>query len=276
MGTEADVSARDVFILRRAAWVGAVTRRDLVEAFGISAPQATKDLAAVIKKYPDVLERQRERGGVGLKIGAPVPEEASATRILELFRHGGSLRETGLHAHELEVLVCPGKPYVLPEPALSVLLKAAVGGHPLQIGYTGLRKGESMRLRRVLPMMLEFTGKKWRFTAFDLDMDEPEEKTFVMARVTEVHFVPHSRPLAAKVKKLLECWRTRGDSKNFEVILNENLTADQRVVVERELGVRGSMVMLNERDAFEFRRLYCDERPGREVVWPVIVSIKQK
>ena len=261
------IETRETYILRRAAWIGNVNRQDMCRAFDISPNLASKDLTDVSTQYPQFLKRN---GRLGVKfIGIDLPKKASAVNLLKLLERGAEEWETGLRNEEFAVLLNPLPIYRTSECVSEIIIKACIQKVEIKISYIGLRQGEFLKSRIVLPLGLEFTGRQWRLIA--QESGSSIQKTFVMARIADASFLPKSN--ASK-----ESQNILTDLKRYRVTVNNLFTPDQVKAIEREFDIKSESIVIGSRNIFEFKKLFClpsSTDKLSDAVWPIFSTIEE-
>lgn len=286
---------RLLFILRRACLFGRVKNADVQNAFDISPDTARRDLFAAVDRWPAYLSHTPSFG-VQVKPFATPPPEASSATFLNLMQNAAPAHELGLSKYEP---VChnqlPRFVYQGPEDRQLVmtLFKACLRRTPVDIEYVGLRMGEVRKVRTVLPLELELLGQQWRLIAQDVDVRhkllDATQKNFVLARIlhAQVSTLLQGKRLKSADgtvvnMKSLQVNRTERD---YQVVLNRQMTADQVQALIREFALRqvGSVLIIRmpERNLAEFKRDHCArpvipaaEDELKDFVLPVFESIR--
>lgn len=267
---------RLLFVLRRAYWGGECVRNHLIETFGVSKVQASKDLNHAVERFPHHLIRETKRV-IGNRSVAP-PRDASAWNMVCAAARAWPVRWLGVESEKImaslpDVSTGLPSPPVLEELLKNILLKA-----PMDIQYVTLRPGAQAAWRTVLPSGFEFFGDRWRLVALDAPATKksaPVQKRFVLSRILDTRSPTASFPAHANAYVASRTIKTKP-------VLNPQLTPDQKLVVSRELGLSadGTLVLL-ENDLFDFRRRYMDNTlspvaPGaKAVVWPLVVELQE-
>lgn len=263
--------ARQLFIIRRAFWLGKVKRSEVVDAFEISDNQASLDLKrAVFGRWAPYIRREglTGRSGVLPIYGVQAPYEASASKMLSLFERSAKYQETGVTEKEFSLLVCESPVYRANDEILEILMQACIHKTPIEILYVGLRKGESSKWRQIMPNGMEFTGRQWRLIGQDLN-DSQKQKTYVLPRILS------AKNAVIKLKKMTPM-SIGATGEKYQVTLNAGLTKDQLTAISNEIGIDNGTILMSLRNTYEFKKLYCDDRSGLEkIVWPVVQDIKK-
>ena len=259
-------AARELYILRRATWIGEVNRQDMCRNFDISPNLASKDLTDASIDYPQFLKRN---GRLGVKfIGLDIPKRASAVTLLGLFERGAEEWETGLHADEFQVTFNPLPVYRPSEVISEIIMKACILKVGIKISYIGLCKGDILKSIIVMPLGLEFTGRQWRLIA--QEQGSNTQNVFELARISDASFLPASKSLKQSDKILT-------DLKRYRVTVNEAFTQDQVNAIKKEFDIKSESITLGSRNIFEFKKLFCLPSPSdksSESIWPIFSSIE--
>lgn len=266
------------FIIRRAFWKRAVTRGDVIKAFGIGTNVATLEINRALRDFGTLLVRQGTgRGSVVVPlIGATIPTEASAPVMLRLFEHLAHASETGLFEDEVAVLAPRNNlTYRSSQDTLFPIMRALIEPQVIEIHYVGLRKGESARWRRVIPRAMEFNGKQWRLLAHDVDtLKTYPLKTFVLPRILDARFLG---VMDSVIPRGVTLASVNAQPMSYMVTFHDQMTPDQEEATRRELGIAlDGEALLNPRDVYEFRKEHMDDRSGLDTIaWPRIHALSR-
>jgi len=184
-GLRWSVEQRVAFAARRLYWDGTINRDDLMRRFGVSANQATADLARLREQYPDgfgydtVARRYR---------AAPtfLPEEADPSSLLRELR---LIAEGHLNPQDSVLAIVP--PLAIAEPpersvdagVLRSVLAAIRDRQAITARYVSFQRPGG-RQRALSPHSLVFDGFRWHVRAHDAGDDT--FKDFVIARMSRV------------------------------------------------------------------------------------------
>jgi predicted DNA-binding transcriptional regulator YafY len=223
------VEQRVAFAARRLYWDGSINRDDLMRRFGVSANQATTDLARLREQYPDglgydtVARRYRALPGF-------LPAEADPARLLRELR---LIAEGHLDPQDATLATPPILAIAeLPERSVdAATLRAVLAGirerQALTARYVSFqRPGE--RQRTLSPHALVFDGFRWHVRAHDAGDDA--FKDFVIARLS------HAAPAGAWQRHPAEDadWNRMV---RLEIAPHPGLDAHQRRVIARDYGM---------------------------------------
>jgi predicted DNA-binding transcriptional regulator YafY len=264
LGLRWSVEQRVAFAVRRLYWDGTINRDDLMRRFGVSANQATADLARLKDAYPDgfnydtVARRYRATQ-------AFLPQEADPPRLLRELR---LIAEGHLDPAESVLATPPGLAIAeLPERSvdaavLRLVLAAIRDRQAINARYVSFqRPGEHQRT--VSPHALVFDGFRWHVRAHDAGDDT--FKDFVIARLSRV------TAAGAWQRHAMEdaVWNRLV---TLEIAPHPGLDSHQRRVIARDYGMDTKQrLLLKVRDAvlFYVRRRFGlteghEHRPAQE------------
>ena len=263
-GLRWSVEQRVAFAARRLYWDGTINRDDLMRRFGVSANQATADLARLKETYPNgfaydtVARRYRAHA-------AFLPHEADPTTLLRELR----LIAEG-HLDPQDSLLASVPPLAIAElPERSVdaavlrhVLAAIRHRHAIGARYVSFqRPGERQRV--LSPHALVFDGFRWHVRAHDAGDDT--FKDFVIARLSRVTEAGtwHRHPAEDAA------WNRMV---TLEIAPHPGLDPHQRRVIARDYGMDAKQrLLLKVREAvlFYVRRRFGltdghEKRPAQE------------
>lgn len=258
-GANWSVERRYEFMEFRLFWQGHINRSDLMEAFGISVQQASKDFANYIEgRKSNLTYDKRLRTYLRGKNFRPryfQPDSAEYFAQLQAVEHGL------VPEAQSWISVFPGyaatpvpargvDPQVLRDVLSAIREKAA-----LQITYQSMSKPEPST-RWIEPHALAFDGFRWHARAFC--QNDQMFKDFLLSRIVDVgEQVPVTAEPSAD-----EAWNT-------EVVLeigpHPDLSAPQRRAIEMDYGMEDGRAEIRVRRALLFyalKRLGLDTNPA--------------
>ena len=257
-GLNWNVEQRYEFIEFRVYWQGRINRGDLMEAFGISQQQASKDLTNYIEgRKTNLVYDKRLRTylrGKNFKPRFLEPEASKYFAQLQAVEHG--LIDVG-HSWISQFPAYAATP----TPARGVsaetlrdVLAAIREPAALEVTYQSMSRPEPSA-RWIEPHALAFDGFRWHVRAFC--QNDEVFKDFLLSRIVEVG---EQGPATAK-PSADEAWQT-------EVVLeigpHPELSDNQRRAIEMDYGMEGGRGQIPVRRALLFyalKRLGLDTKP---------------
>ena len=252
------VERRLEFIEFRLYWEGGVNRSDIIEAFDVSVPQASKDLTLYQERAPHnaVYDKSAKRY-VASNEFQPCFLKPDAGQYLNQLR---SVAEGILASSESWIAHSP--PYAGPPvPArgvnnntLRTVLAAIRQNQAVEVKYQSL-SSDDPRWRWIAPHAVGFDGFRWHTRAF-CEVDK-SFKDFLLSRIIETRSV-----------------RSSGVSPENDADWNELITLEigphpdlsdsQKRVIALDYGMRGGRAQIQVRKALRYyalRRLGLDTPP---------------
>jgi predicted DNA-binding transcriptional regulator YafY len=223
------VEQRVAFAARRLYWDGTINRDDLMRRFGVSANQATADLARLKEAYPDgfaydtVARRYRARPDF-------LPHEADPARLLRelrLIAEGHLDRRDSMLASLPALAIAELPERSVDADVLRLVLAAIRDRHAINARYVSFqRPGERQRV--LSPHALVFDGFRWHARAHDAGDDA--FKDFVIARLSRVAPIGNWHRVPAEDS----AWN---HMVTLEIGPHPGLDAHQRRVIARDYGM---------------------------------------
>jgi predicted DNA-binding transcriptional regulator YafY len=261
------VEQRLEFIEFRLFWEGGVNRSDITRYFGVSVPQASKDLSHYQALAPDNIHYDRsQKRYFATKEFKPRFLNPDADRYLSYLR---SIADGVLAQHDTWLCEPPAFEGV-PSPRRNVepdivraVLHAVRSKKALEIRYQSLSLNRPEPMWRwITPHALAHDGYRWHVRAF-CHIDR-EFKDFLLPRILKTR--DEAEP-GAKSEDDLN-WQ---DTTIIAIKPHPGLTEHQKQVVARDYGMRAERLDVRVRYAFVYyllKRLNLDfeeeKRPARE------------
>lgn len=242
------VERRLEFIEFRLYWEGGVNRSDIIERFGVSVPQASKDLTLYQERAPmnaryDKSARRYVAGeGFSPVFLRPDPD----TYLIQL-------RQLA------EGLVADGESWLMAPPVTDVALtpRRAVDGAVLREILAALREGRSVEVlyqsmnaarpdpvwRRISPHAFGHDGFRWHVRAWCHDSER--FKDFLLPRILKMG----AQSVLGRPGEEDEMWHAMFD---LAIIPHPGLSVAQQAVVARDFSMMGGRVVLLVRKAMLF------------------------
>jgi len=251
------IERRLEFVEFRLFWEDGVNRSDIVEEFGVSVPQASKDLALYREQAPDNIRYDRSlKRYFASDTFRPKFIELDAAAYLERLTPSTAARgidvdglgDGPLRADRLPIPQRRIKPDVL-----RGLLASARGGHSIEILYQSMNAKRSEPLwRRITPHAFGSDGLRWHVRAY-CHIDE-KFKDFILSRSLDSRAPGPAGGVASEDR----FWNTR-----FSVQLTPNprLTKSQKEIVAQDFAMDHGKVAVPVRRAMLYyfsKRLRLD------------------
>lgn len=268
------VERRLEFVEFRLFWEGGVNRSDIVDEFGVSVPQASKDLALYQEQAPDniVYDRSGKRYLASASF-CPKFIELDAAAYLDRLappEATGANSDGGAH----RTLVADRLPIpqrrIAPN-SLRNLLAAVRGNRSIEILYQSMSEAHPELLwRRVSPHAFASDGLRWHTRAF-CHIDQ-KFKDFILSRCLDCRDLGK----AGSIPRYDELWNSL-----FQVILipNPALTSGRQEVVAQDFAMVDGRVVVPVRRAMLYyfsKRLRLDLASGDPRETPVVITNREE
>jgi hypothetical protein len=237
---------RLLFVERLLFWRGTINRRDLCDHFGISLPQATKDLVAYTTLNAGACRYDvRRKCYVASPKMQTVLQEPNFSEAMEMI---GAAMVLGPESGEF--VLGFSRPSRVADQVLHRKLSLAASGRDcVEVAYWSVRSGEAEK-RWISPRGFGFDGLRWHVRA--LCHREDVFKDFVIGRFQSVGRLKPCRQSDRVDAAWLE-WETLC----FEP--SRDLSANQRTALEMDYGMQDGRLELTVRRAM---RIYALRRLG--------------
>jgi len=249
---------RLLFIERLLFWRGTINRRDLCDHFGISLPQATKDLVAYTTLNSGACQYDvRRKCYVASARMESVLHEPNFSEDMEVVSAAMVDAEAGG-----EFVLGFSRPRRVADLQLHRKLSlAACHRDSVEVTYWSVSSGQSEK-RRISPRAFGFDGLRWHVRA--LCHRDAIFKDFVIGRFQSV----------GKAKPCTETEVVDADwleTETLEFVPNKALSANQRIALEMDYGMQDGRLVLPVRRAM---RMYALRRLGfvREPLKPPMLN----
>jgi predicted DNA-binding transcriptional regulator YafY len=264
------VERRLEFVEFRLFWEGGVNRSDIVSEFGVSVPQASKDLALYQEQAPaNIVYDRSEKRYFASDTFRPKFIDLDAAAYLDRLAPtsgiGGDTHTT-LVADRLPI---PQRHIV--SNSLRSLLGAVRGNRSIEILYQSMSEARPEPLwRRVSPHAFASDGLRWHARAY-CHIDN-KFKDFILSRCLDCRSLGEP----GSVPGCDELWNS-----HFQVVLipNPALTAGRQNVVAQDFAMEDGRVVVPVRRAMLYyfsKRLRLDLGAGDPRETPVVVSNREE
>jgi predicted DNA-binding transcriptional regulator YafY len=237
----------------RLHWEGRLNRRDLIDGFGISAQQASADIARYEELAPGNMAYDTStKTYVRSKKFKPALIDPTASDYLnELRLVAEGLSQAPWISDALPVGLMPTHARAIDSKRLRDVLSAIRGGEAIEILYQSFSKSDP-EWRWIAPHALGFDGIRWHARAWCLRSDM--FKDFSLARIQGTR---DTKPFPLDPKSDRD-WLENVD---ITVVPDPALSAAQRKAIELEYGMKDGRLKIPVRRAFltyALRRLGLD------------------
>lgn len=239
-----DLALRYRLIETVAWWEGRLTTGHLIQSFGISRQQASKDINTYIAEHaPRNLTYDKQlKGYIPSKHFKPRFIDDSASAYLHLLYQNN---ERAPHIEGLALAYAHTKVLEVPDRSirpqiLRPLLKACREGLRLETEYVSLANPEP-EVRLIAPHTLVYTGMRWHVRAYC--EKNGKYRDFVLSRL-------RGEPeLLGKSENLIgddHVWET---AVNLVITPDQRLAAAQRAIIEADFGMLDGQLVIPSRQA---------------------------
>jgi hypothetical protein len=179
------IERRLAFIEERLFWLGEVNRGDLIRRFGVSASQASKDIARYLELSPTGLaydkSAKRYVANADFRPAIAAPDASRFLGELRLADLGILSREETLFSGVVPFDATPVPERAIDPYVLRAILAAIRDRATLSITYQSMSR-EAPARRRISPHALAHDGFRWHTRAFDCESDAFRD--FVIGRIS--------------------------------------------------------------------------------------------
>jgi len=257
------VERRLEFIEFRLFWEGGVNRAHLIETFGISVPQASKDLSLYQERAPgNVMYDKSAKRYIAAEGFSPLFLDTDPDGYLSRLRavaEGSLAPEASWLAvpPEIDVTLTPKRE--IDRHALRAILAAIRGNQSVEVLYQSMNRAKpEPTWGRITPHALGYDGLRWHARAFSHQEDNFDD--FLLPRILDVR-----SPGAAEASS--EQDRFWHEHFQLEIGPHPALTPSQKKVVAKDYGMTAGKRVLSVRYAMLFyvlRRLNLLADPEKE------------
>ena len=242
------IEQRLEFIEFRLFWEGGVNRSNIIDTFGVSVPQASKDLAQYQELAPSNLEYdKRAKRYISMPSFQPrflKPDpDAYLARLRSVSEGLTKASESWISSPpDSDVALAPKRDINID--VLRMILAAVRDQKSVEIFYQSMNKERPDPIwRRITPHAFGYDGLRWHARAYCHLKNAFDD--FLLPRILKCR-VPGEPGLRAGDDNL---WR---EHFSFEIIPHPKLTPSQQAVVAKDYGMKGGKRTLTVRYAMLF------------------------
>lgn len=242
------VEQRLEFIEFRLFWEGGVNRSDIIDVFGVSVPQASKDLSLYQERAPGNMEydksAKRYVAATGFEPHFLKPDPDVYLSRLRSLGEGLAMPVESWIANPPNTDIALTPKREINTSVLRVLLQAMRDHRSIEILYQSMSKQRpDPAWRRISPHAFGYDGFRWHARAF-CHIDG-KFKDFLLPRALDAR-APGELGASSANDKL---WH---EHFSFEIVPHPNLTPSQQLVVAKDYGMVGGRTVLSVRYAMLF------------------------
>ncbi len=253
------------YLEQQAFWHGSLNRSDLIEKFGISVPQASKDLASYQKLHPSNLSYDASKRQYSPTKGF-TPHFASNNVDDYLFSHADVAERPG-ETIMSEMLPRPVR--IISTRAIQPVVESIYRVASVEIQYQSMNPRKPVPAwRRITPHAFGNDGLRWHVRAFC--HEDMKFKDFTASRIL-------------KARSFGDAGETAGSDANWtstidvQLIPNPELSNSQQAVIASEYGMEDGSLAITVRKAMLYyfnKRLRLDvaSKLDKPHETPLIVS----
>ncbi|MBZ0262666.1 MAG: WYL domain-containing protein [Hyphomicrobiales bacterium] len=242
------IEQRLEFIEFRMFWEGTINRADLVDFFGLSVPQASKDLALYQERAPGnvVYDRRNRRYVASPKFVLRFLDPDPYVYLSQL----RAIAEGNTAPHESSIAQLPEADVALtPKRDIDIevlrrVLEAIREGNSIDVHYQSMNRERPDPIwRRITPHAFGYDGLRWHVRAF-CHLDQ-RFKDFLLPRILGFGSIGK----AGAAGEIDWLWHN-----HFDIIIGPHpkLTESQKTIVAKDYGFSGGSGVLSVRYAMLF------------------------
>lgn len=256
---------RLAFIDFRLYWEGRINRKDLIDFFGISVPQASTDLRKYQEKAPGNIDYDKSgKFYFATTKFKPVfisPDSSEYLSQLRLFSDKIIKKEESFLSSFPDFDITPNPIRSVDSEILRKILRGIKEKMSLKIKYQSMSR-ENPKWRRISPHTLAYDGHRWHVHAYCSVRESFRD--FLFARILKADDL---QPTEINPLNDYE-WNT---FLNVKIGPHPELTASQKKIVESDYGMVNGWATIKVRSAlyFYFERQFrldreCESRSAKE------------
>jgi predicted DNA-binding transcriptional regulator YafY len=242
------VERRLEFIEFRLFWEGGVNRSDIIEMFGVSVPQASKDLTLYQERAPHnaLYDKSAKRYVASPQFSAIFlkPDPDGYLSRLRSLAEGLTQRSESWIAHppQTDIALTPRRE--VDSGVLQAVLGAIREGRSIEIYYQSMSRERAKPMwRRITPHAFGYDGFRWHVRAY-CQLDQ-KFRDFLLPRILGVRGAGEPGASADQDRQ----WNETFD---VEIGPHPDLTPSQQAVVAKDYGMKNGRAILTVRYAMLF------------------------
>ena len=243
------VKQRLEFIEYRLYWEGSINRKDLVNAFGVSVPQASADIKMYKQNAPgniyyDKSIRQYLVTSRFNPIFSPIDDHSYLSK-LSMVSEGVIKKDELMMGYIPDFSVVPSFDRTIDPRILKKIVKALKNKKAINVQYQSMSRPSPV-WRWITPHAFVFDGFRWHVRAY-CELTE-DFRDFIIGRIIETQNVKKSKADPTEDFK----WN---HFVNIKIAAHPDLTTGQKNIIEKEYGMKDGVVEFKIRAAFIYYML---------------------
>lgn len=238
------VRQRLEFIEYRLFWEGTINRKDLIDTFGVSVPQASADIKKYKQNAPGNIyyDKSLKRYLVTSKFEPVLGPIDSHNYLSQLFQLSeGVIKEDKTFLGFIpQYSVMPSFERAIDPNILKKIVKVLKTGNSINIQYQSMSRPDPV-WRWVSPHAFAYDGFRWHIRAYCELVDEFRD--FILGRILDVQNVKVSKVDSADDYK----WN---HFVTLKIAAHPDLTPGQRKIIEKEYNMSDGVAQIKVRAAF--------------------------
>jgi predicted DNA-binding transcriptional regulator YafY len=240
------IKQRQEFIEYRLFWEGSINRKDLVDNFGVSVPQASADMKKYKQSAPNNIyyDKSQKRYLINSKF-KPIFGAINAHDYLtklSMLSKGVIKKEQAFIGYIPEYSMVPSFDRAIDPNILKKILKALKIGKSIYIYYQSMTRSSPV-WRWISPHAFAFDGFRWHVRAY-CELSE-EFRDFVLGRILETKNIKNSAVSPSQDYKWNRFF-------TLQIGAHPDLSPDQRKVIEKEFNMKNGILDIKVRAAFVY------------------------
>lgn len=238
------VRQRLEFIEYRLFWEGTINRKDLIDTFGVSVPQASADIKKYKQNAPGNIyyDKSKKRYLITSKfdpVFGPIDSHSYLAK-LSMLSYGIIKKDETYMRYIPEFSVVPSFERAIDSLILKKIVRVLKATNSINILYQSMSRPSPV-WRWISPHAFAFDGFRWHVRAY-CELTN-EFRDFILGRILDVQNVKNSKADPANDQK----WN---HFVTLKIAAHPDLTPDQRKIIEKEYNMSGGVAQIKIRAAF--------------------------
>lgn len=234
------------FIEFKLFWEGSINRKDLIDTFGVSVPQASADIKAYRKQAPGNVyyDKSKKQYLISSKFEPAFGsiDAHSYLSKLSMYSDGVLLKEDLKMGYIPEFSIVPSLDRIIDAVVLRKVVRALKDKKAIYIQYQSMSRPEPV-MRWVSPHAFAFDGFRWHVRGYcELVKDF---RDFVLGRILDIRSVKNATNESENDLK----WNRMV---TIKIAAHPDLTPGQRKIIEKEYNMKEGMAQVTVRAAFVY------------------------